>query len=316
MQHTVHDELDSAPLFNTAAVAQRSGVPVGTFHAWERRYGFPAPHRDEVGQRLYSERDVQAIRWLQEQTRQGVAVRRAVEMLRQGYADLRRPVPRLEGVAELQSGLLEALVGFNPARAHALLGETFALFSVEDGCLRVLEPVLVEIGARWEAGELCVAEEHYASTFLRERIASMLQTFGGGRGMPLVMTGCAPDEHHELGALMVSLFLARAGFAVHYLGPNVPADSLTPALERLRPQMLILSARSPRSAQGLVAVEQTLAALGPMRPRLAFGGGIFKEQPELLQAVPGIYLGDDARAAVEMVDEILETAAPSISRRN
>src|SRR3954453_1865430 len=75
-----------APLYNTAAVVQRTGVPATTFRAWERRYGAPKPRRDARDQRLYSERDIQTIRWFSEQTSHGVAISRAVAMLRGGYA--------------------------------------------------------------------------------------------------------------------------------------------------------------------------------------------------------------------------------------
>ena len=79
------DDSDT-PLYNIAAVVQRTGVPATTIRAWERRYAYPKPHRDEGGQRLYSEHDVETIRWLLDQTTQGVAISRAVDMLRNGHA--------------------------------------------------------------------------------------------------------------------------------------------------------------------------------------------------------------------------------------
>jgi methanogenic corrinoid protein MtbC1 len=313
----VQSTFDTTPLYNTAAVAQRSGVPVGTFHAWERRYGFPAPYRDEQGQRLYSERDVQAVRWLHEQTRQGVAVRRAVSMLRQGFAEVpARPESSPTEPDHLVDALLEALLAFNPARGHAVLGEAFALFSVEDACLAVLEPALVELGRRWANGDVCVAEEHYVSTFLRNRLTTLLQAFGGGPPRPLIVTACAPGETHELGILMVSLFLARAGFAVHYLGQNVPADRLEVPLARLRPALIVCSARGATTARALKDVDRALDRLGEARPELAYGGGVFREIPELCARVPGTFLGEDARAAVETVSDLLHgvQAAPALAR--
>src|ERR1700730_6892807 len=83
-----------APLYNTAAVVQRTGVPGTAFRAWERRYGYPKPRRNEGGRRLYSEHDIQAIRWLSDQTTHGVAISRAVEMLRRGHGG---PVTVIEG---------------------------------------------------------------------------------------------------------------------------------------------------------------------------------------------------------------------------
>src|ERR1700694_245198 len=75
-----------APLYNTAAVVQRTGVPATTFRAWERRYAYPKPRRNEGGRRVYSEHDIQAIRGLPEQTPRGVPISRAVELLRGGHA--------------------------------------------------------------------------------------------------------------------------------------------------------------------------------------------------------------------------------------
>ena len=88
-------EISDTPLYNTSAVVQRTGVPATTVRAWERRYGYPKPHRDSAGQRLYSEHDIQAIRWLSDQTTHGVAISRAVEMLRGGHAGPRRLSNRL-----------------------------------------------------------------------------------------------------------------------------------------------------------------------------------------------------------------------------
>ena len=67
------DAVDAA-LYNTAAVVRRTGVRATTVRAWERRYGYPKPRRDAAGQRLYSERDIDSIRWLSAQTAQGVAI--------------------------------------------------------------------------------------------------------------------------------------------------------------------------------------------------------------------------------------------------
>jgi DNA-binding transcriptional MerR regulator len=104
------------PLYNIAAVVQRTGVPATTIRAWERRYAYPKPHRDEGGQRLYSERDVETIRWLLDQTTRGVAISRAVAMLRNGHATsdpgvVRTPPRSGRSFAALRDDLGQALLG-------------------------------------------------------------------------------------------------------------------------------------------------------------------------------------------------------------
>lgn len=305
---------DQIPLYNTAAVVQRTGVPAATFRAWERRYDFPKPHREPTGQRLYTERDIATIRWLQGQTDQGVAVSRAVDMLRRGYARVGPAAAAEEprSFAALGQELLAALLAFDTARAEGLLAEAFGLFTVEDVCLEVLEPAMVEVGNHWHRGTLSIAEEHFATSFLRTRLLSMLNSYSISYDTraDLVLTACAPAEWHELGVLMVSLFLARHGFRVRYLGANLPLEELREPVARLRPAVVIVSAHALEAAQRLPAVREVLAQLPQPRPAFAYGGRAFNEQPSLREPMPGVYLGGDARQALQTVRELLAATAP------
>src|SRR6266545_3045543 len=307
MRPPVSADVSDTPLFNTAAVVQRTGVPAVTFRAWERRYGSPKPRRTSGGQRLYSDRDIQAIRWLSEQTAHGVAISRAVEMLRLGYAQPRpsRPARSDDGrtFEALQAELGEALLVVDSDRAESVLAEAFALFSVEDVCLQVLQPMLIDIGERWHAGEVSVAEEHYASSFVRGRVFGLLHAYQTPDGAgPLVFTACASDEWHELGVLLVSVFLARRGAAVRYLGPNLPLDALAAIVARHHPAAVVLSAQSAETARNLRPAAGLLDG-PPPRPLLFFGGQAFNVDARLRFRTPGTYVGPDAAAAATTILE-------------
>jgi MerR family transcriptional regulator, light-induced transcriptional regulator len=299
----VSADVSDTPLFNTAAVVQRTGVPAVTFRAWERRYGYPKPRRNSGGQRMYSERDIQAIRWLSEQTAQGVAISRAVEMLRVGYAQPGRAERSGDGrtFEALQAELGEALLAVHSDRAEAVLAEAFALFSVEDVCLQVVQPMLIDIGERWHAGEVSVAEEHYASSFVRGKLFGLLNAYQTpAAGGPLVFTACAPDEWHELGVLLVSVFLARRRSAVRYLGPNLPLDGLAVVAARHHPAAVVLSAQSAETARNLRPAARLLDGVAPM-PLLFFGGQAFNVDSRLRFRTPGTYVGPDAAAAATTI---------------
>src|SRR5579864_6231649 len=126
------DSFDT-PLYNIAAVVQRTGVPATTIRAWERRYDYPKPHRDEDGQRLYSERDVRTISWLLDQTRHGVAISRAVDMLRSGHARtdgalVQTPPRGGRSFPAVRADLGQALLDLDAERADNVLAEAFTLF--------------------------------------------------------------------------------------------------------------------------------------------------------------------------------------------
>lgn len=52
------------PTFNLKAVVQETGIKPDTLRAWERRYGLPEPDRSTGGHRLYSQRNIDTLRWL------------------------------------------------------------------------------------------------------------------------------------------------------------------------------------------------------------------------------------------------------------
>ena len=303
-----------SPLYNTAAVVQRTGVPATTIRAWERRYGYPKPWRDTAGQRLYSEREIEGIRWLADQTASGVAISRAVNILRAGRAQAGSASATPDGrsprsFAALRADLLQALLAFDARRADAVMAEAFALFSVEDVCLQVIEPLMVEVGDRWHADELSVAEEHHVTSFVRGRLFGLLTAYQRSDGNGgLILTACAPDEWHEIGILMLSVFLARRGLNVSFLGPNLPLDALALVVAQRHPAVVVLSAQGRETARKLRGAMRMLSSAPP--PRLAFGGQAFTADPSLRATVGGTYVGPTAGAAAQAIAEMATMAGP------
>jgi MerR family transcriptional regulator, light-induced transcriptional regulator len=183
-------------------------------------------------------------------------------------------------------------------------------------CLQVLQPLLVDVGDRWHAGELSVAEEHYATSFVRGRLFGLLQAYQAphSRG-PLVFTACAPDEWHEVGVLIVSVFLARRGISVRYLGPNLPLEGLAAIVGRHQPAVVVLSAQSRETAHMLRRAAQAVHEGPPPHPRVVFGGQAFNSDPRLRASIEGTYVGPDAAAAVDAIASLVEESPKVPGRR-
>ena len=69
--------------FNLSVVLRETGIKADTLRAWERRYGLPQPERTEGGHRLYSQRDIEIVRWLMAREEEGLRISQAVEMFTQ-----------------------------------------------------------------------------------------------------------------------------------------------------------------------------------------------------------------------------------------
>jgi len=303
-------QFSDKPRYNTKAVAQETGVPADTFRAWERRYGVPRPQRTEGGHRLYSERDIATIRWLRDRTAEGLTISQAIALMTDGSESnlswLSTAVDTEPHTWErLNSRLFASLTDFDSTRAEQILGEAFALYPLEEVFLRLVQPVMIEVGEQWHAGRLTVTAEHFATQFVRRKLSGLFNTYNITDGRGLVLVGCAPSEQHDLGALMLSVFLVRHGWQVIYLGPEVPMKDLLDTVRQLQPDMVCMSASTTETATQLLEVGRAVLSLTPPTPHFAYGGRAFNLNPVLAQKMPGVNLGKDAQEAVDTVAGIL-----------
>ncbi|MCC6176461.1 MAG: B12-binding domain-containing protein [Chloroflexi bacterium] len=313
MQVSLDPELDEVvrasdrPTYNTAAVEQRTGLRPATFRAWERRYGFPKPNRLPGNQRLYSDQDVAAIRWLQRRTDEGLSISHAIRLLQDRLSERQTAASTMvvgRPPAEMARDLVGALLAFDSTAAMSVLAEAFAMYRVEDVCLEVVQPALVVVGERWEHGEISVAVEHFASNFIRRQLFALFNVYETGHGRGRIFAGCAPDERHEIGLLMLSLFLARRGFRMTYLGTGLVAVGLGETLHRYRPDLLVISASREDTARGYEEIAAVVNTLPEPRPMLGYGGHGF-DDPAYRACLPGLYLGLDGRTAADVVEGLM-----------
>ncbi|MCE7988873.1 MAG: MerR family transcriptional regulator [Caldilinea sp. CFX5] len=314
------------PLYNIKAVEQSTGISSSTLRAWERRYQVCRPQRSDSGYRLYSDRDIAIIRWLKVQVDAGMSISQAVAWLDKLTADagaleqvalptngemVHMPLPPVthhlmrRDYAVLQKELLYELLNFHEDGADHVLAEAFALYPIELVGENVIAPVLVEIGDRWHRGELSVTREHFATAILQQRLAAILHTAPHPNHKNLIWVVCAPGEEHEIGALLLTIYLRRAGYQTQYLGKNIKAADLINDANQYQPAMILLSATTKESAANLQTLTKAFAQLPAVRPIIGYGGRIFKHHPELRNEIAGIYMGDSAYEAIESTAELL-----------
>jgi MerR family transcriptional regulator, light-induced transcriptional regulator len=317
------DNRDAA-VYNIKAVSRLTGVAADTLRRWESRYNILSPQRSTGGYRMYSQRDVDTIRWLKARVDEGLTISRACDLLRTqpetalsdgagGPGGPARSVAvdsapaGVRSLPVLTTELLAWLERMDEAHAGQVLTEALGLYTVEQVVEELVYPLLVEVGERWMRGEWSVAQEHFASAFIRGRLANLLHTSPYNAAGRLVLVACAPEELHEIGALITALYLRRNGYRVVYLGQNVPLDSLVSTIRTLRPAVVCCSASRPDTAANLRPLAGLLAELQQRtgyRPALIFGGLVFNRQPGLAEELGGHYLGSAAGAAVERVGQL------------
>jgi MerR family transcriptional regulator, light-induced transcriptional regulator len=290
------------PKFNIKAVSNKTGIQAVTLRAWERRYKVLSPHRADNGYRLFSERDIALLTWLKTQIDSGMSISSAVLEFRKGSSrgawpeailNTRGAIPlKHSGVpaSEISQKLYEMLIQHDEIKAEEVFSEALSSFELTPLFEMVISPVLTEIGEAWFNGKILIATEHFASNFFRAKLLAIFQSLPLKLSSAKIMVGGAPGELHEIGSLMMAVLLRNAGYYVEYLGPDLPLDDLVLYAADERPKMIILSATLKESALDLKSFQRQLSRIKPS-PVFGFGGAAFNYRPELIDEVPGLFLG-------------------------
>jgi methanogenic corrinoid protein MtbC1 len=304
-------EPDNQPIYNIKAVVEATGLPAATLRAWERRYGALAPGRTDHGYRLYSANDIATLQWLKQRVGEGLSISQALALLSRAHQSA-QPRPAVDrqpdtwqGLGGEREALLKALLEFEEGHADRMLEEAFAIYGLEPVIEHLIAPAMAQVGDRWHRGQASTAAEHFASSFLRRKLDAIINAAPKPESGGLIVLGCAPNDWHELGLQLIHLMLRRRGLNSLYLGQNVPVEQFSEEMARLRPAMVIIAAALAETAPGVAALGQAVAQMVPPRPLFAYGGRIFNTEPGLRANVPGIFLGESARAAADYISALM-----------
>ena len=209
--------------------------------------------------------------------------------------------------AQAQS-YFDALMAGDRRGAAALIHEAAdGGASVRDIYLRIFQPVLREVGYRWQLNRLSVAMEHYA-TAATQLIMSQLydRIFSTKRSGKTMVACCAGGETHEIGLRMVSDFFEMEGWDTYYLGADLPPEDVVSTLCDRRADALAVSATVLANVPNVRALLEAVRRHPDSRHVVAIvGGDIFNRVPSLWRDVGADGSSVDALECVEITRSFL-----------
>jgi DNA-binding transcriptional MerR regulator len=307
---------DLVPTYNLKAVLKETGLKADTLRAWERRYGLPVPERSSGGHRLFSQRDIETLKWLIARQEEGLSISRAVDLWRSLEAEDQDPLhvmpisaplgqgpfPTGGAVDDLRQAWIKACKSFDENKAERLLTQAFAQFPPETVCLEILVKGLSEIGQGWYQGEISVQQEHLASSLAIRRVEALLAAAPPPTYPGNILVLCPPEDEHTFSPLVLTYLLRRRGRMATFLGANVPLQRFEETLQALKPQLVIITAQDLQKAAALLTFSDLLASRDIP---LAYGGLVFTLIPELRERIPGYFLGETLTEAPDSVEQLL-----------
>lgn len=261
--------------YRVGMVSRMTGLSTHTLRVWEKRYAAVVPQRTEAGGRLYTDADVERLRLLHKLVDEGhsiggIAKLPDADLQRMGGAS-RGQRAAVEHLPELRQRVLAAIERFRVDEAEHMLSRAALSTEPVRFLKEVVGPVLVEVGDRWERGELRVAQEHACSEVMRGLLFSLMRLYPKTEQRRRVVVTTLAQEEHELGAMMVAMLAAMHGWGVLYLGTNLPADEIAFAVAETHAELLMLSVTSLPAQDAKRELASVMGAI-PDHVRVLVGG--------------------------------------------
>jgi MerR family transcriptional regulator, light-induced transcriptional regulator len=232
--------------WNITSVERDTGISKDTLRMWERRYSFPRPNRDAIGERLYPLEQVEKLRIVKRLIdtgyRPGKIIAQDIDALRElasqsNAAMMKEPLHNEslthEFMAMIKNHQIEAF--------RRGLAEHIAKHGIAKTVKEIIAPLTYNIGEAWRAGQLEVFEEHLYTESIHVVLRSAINSVPKQTKHPKVLLTTFPQEPHGLGLLMAEAIFALEGCATLSLGTQTPMWDIVQAATRQKIDIVALS---------------------------------------------------------------------------
>jgi MerR family transcriptional regulator, light-induced transcriptional regulator len=279
------------------AVAKLTGLSIDTLRAWERRYAAVVPERSDRG-RQYTQEQIQRLALLRALVERGHAIGQIASMTEPVLRELLKAEPpkRAEHPETATSDqsfiepVMDAIARFDHTRVNEELGRLAALLTPRDLVYKVALPLMRAVGEGWHSGKLGIAQEHLASSALRNLLGSLVRLYPVQPGATKILIATLTGELHDFGILAAAMIAAINGIDPVFLGANLPGRELAEAAKSTATEMVLVG-YSSAVVTDATELSQLVASL-PAGTELLVGG---PNPPRLDDAL------DLSRAAVHVV---------------
>lgn len=282
------------------AVSDLLAVPAPTIRSWERRYGLPKSSRTAGGHRRYSPADVAALRLMRDEVTSGRRPADAAALVRDTGDSQAPHRPLIEAFLHVTQTL-------SARELDSLLDRCRDRLGIEETISGVVLPGMREVGLAWQTGEYDTAQEHLVTQATRGWLKKILFLGPVPWHRQTIVLCCGPAELHTIGLEAMEVLLSQRGWECHMLGENTPPEALTAAIRRTAAAAAIVVSHIGKNRGAAIA---SIRLTDLLSIQVFYAGNAFLAPPART-GIPGTYLGEDLRVAVDIVSHSLqETERP------
>jgi len=235
--------------YSVAQVEALTGIKAHTLRIWERRYDFLDPKRTPTNIRYYSDEQLKQLLNFGILVRNGYRVSKLNKMTHdEVYEEVTKVLadPSSESSDEMK-GLTLSMLEMNEEDFDNI----FERQVIRKGFLRTVTetiyPFLQYVGVLWTTNKAMVAQEHYISNLIRQKLIAAIERLSiPQKGAPSLVLFLLEGEEHEIGLLLASFMAKEMGFKVYYLGQGVPVVNIKKVIEIAEPSLMMTMFVTPK----------------------------------------------------------------------
>lgn len=304
-------------------MCHRTGLSAHVIRVWERRYGLICCQRTGSNRRLYSDEEIERLRLLKLLTDCGHRISQiSCLCLDELYVLNKKAHPKTdaapqplvfthENEEECLARCLEAVALLDVPALSDLLESARLRYGQRTTLLRIVAPLVYEVGEAWRKGELRVSHEHLATSVIRDFIAIGARSYQRHPTAPELMVATPAGQVHEIGALLVTAIARDLGWQVIYLGPSLPSEEIAACAQARKVRAVALSVVYPSDDPKVPEELSNLRCLLPSHIAMLLGGRAAYGYYQTLR-VPDVQLINglaDLEAALEKLSKTVSSAS-------
>jgi len=288
-------------LYSIGAISSMTGVNAVTLRAWERRYGLIQPQRTETGHRLYSDKDLEAIQEVLSLLDQGISISRIKNAL-ETTSDSKeaRPSHWVTYSKDLQTGVNN----FDEQVLNQVYNEAMSLYPVDVVTRELIIPFMKKLGQRWEKVSTGIAEEHFFTSFMRNKLGARFHHRNQQNSGPQIIAACLPGETHEFGLLLLSLALHARNYRIIMLGADMPIEQLSEVRYRTIASGLVLSGATKIKEEK--TFQQLTELVNEIDVPVCIGGVVSDEMKNEINATGAHAVGSELIEGLNKITQLID----------
>ncbi len=263
--------------FSIKDIETITGIKSHTIRMWEQRFNFIQTKRTETNIRYYNDNDLRLFLNISTLNENGYKISEISKMSIDEMAVKIQEITRHENnyTCYIQT-LSNQAISFNEKEFKKSLTSCIKKIGLEQTVLQVIYPFLKNIGILWQTGVINPAQEHFASSLIKQRLIVAIDGLKNSTiENPKKFLLFLPDgEFHEI-ALLFSYYLIKShGHEVLYLGQSLSVTYVKDVLKAYQPDFIFSILTNSMTEEDVHAILQLFKQQFPENRVLLAGGKI------------------------------------------